>query len=140
MLNKVIVIGRVGADPTLKEFSNGNQLCQVNLAISDSYKNNNGDWVDNPIWVTVKMISKFAIEAGQKIKKGDNVLVEGKLSCEKWDDKDGNKRERMVITAYGMRNLSYRKQHDKGSKGGDDDYTTDANDASTTATNDDLPF
>ena len=90
-VNKVIILGREGADPEVKYMPNGTAITQLSLATNRKTKNpESGDWEDKTEWHRVVFFDKRAEAIGQYVKKGRELYVEGRLQTRKWQDKDGN--------------------------------------------------
>ena len=80
MVNKVILVGRLGKDPVLKHFSNDNAIAEFSLATDDSYKNREGQKVEQTDWHNIKIPTKKQAEIAEKyLKKGSLVFIEGKI-------------------------------------------------------------
>jgi len=92
IVNKVQLIGRLGMDPEIKKFDNGTTLARMSIATDASYKNSNGEKVEDTHWHTVVAWGKTAELAQQMLKKGKEVAIEGKLINRSYEDKDGKKR------------------------------------------------
>lgn len=91
-INKVILIGNLGADPETRYMPNGNAVCNVTLATSDSWKDRNtGQLQERTEWHRVVFFGKLAEIAGQYLRKGSKVYIEGRLQTREWE-KDGIKR------------------------------------------------
>ena len=95
-LNKVMLIGRVGKDPDIFTFDNGNKKLSLVLATNESYKDKSGNWIELTEWHN---IAGYGYLADKNIVKGDLVYVEGKIKTRKWQDKDGNDRYTTEIVA-----------------------------------------
>ena len=87
--NRVQLIGHLGADPEVKNFDGGSKLAKLSLATSDVYTNAKGEKVDETQWHNVVLWGKQADVAGQYLKKGAEVMIEGKITYRKYTDKDG---------------------------------------------------
>lgn len=86
-VNKVILIGNLGADPELKYMPSGNAMASLRLATDESYKDRDtGQLVPKTEWHRVALFGKLAEIAGQYLKKGSKVYIEGKLQTRKWQD------------------------------------------------------
>jgi len=105
-INKFIGIGRLGADPETFTFENGNKKTSFSLAVSESYKDKDGNKVDQVEWLNIVCWGKLAEISEQYLKKGSQVYIEGKIKTRSWDDKDGNKKYITEINAYSMQMLS----------------------------------
>lgn len=113
-VNKVILIGNLGADPEVKVFDDGNKLARISIATNESYKNRNGEMVDNTEWHNVILRRGLAGVAEQYLKRGDKVYVEGKLTTRKWTDKEGRDQYTTEIVVRDMVMLGVKT----GSEGG----------------------
>ena len=90
--NKVQLIGRLGQDPEIVTFTDGNKMAKFSLATDESYKNNQGEKVEKTFWHNVIVRNGLVKVVEEYVKKGQEIAVEGKLSYRNWEDKDGNKR------------------------------------------------
>jgi single-strand DNA-binding protein len=113
-VNKVILIGNLGADPEVKVFDDGNKLARISIATNESYKNRNGEMVDNTEWHNVILRRGLAGVAEQYLKRGDKIYVEGKLTTRKWTDKEGRDQYTTEIVVRDMVMLGAKT----GSEGG----------------------
>ena len=100
-VNKVIILGRVGADPEVKYMPNGTAVAQLSLATNRKAKNKeSGELQDQTEWHRVIFYDKRAEVIGQYVKKGQELYAEGRLQTRKWQDKDGNDKYTTEIIAY----------------------------------------
>lgn len=97
MLNKVILIGRLGRDPETRYMQNGEAVCNFSVATSESWKDSNGQKQERSEWHNVTMYRKLAEIAGKYLTKGSQVYLEGKIQSRKYTDENGVER-----TAYGI--------------------------------------
>lgn len=104
-LNKAILIGNLGKDPEVRFMPNGDAVCNFSVATTESYKDKNGDKQDKTEWHNVTIYRKLAEIAGQYLKKGSQVYLEGKIQTRKWQDKDGNDRYTTEIVCDEMKML-----------------------------------
>lgn len=89
-VNKVILIGNLGQDPDTRYTANGNAVVNLNLATDESYKDRQtGQMVPKTEWHRIVMFGKLAEVAGQYLRKGSKVYIEGKLQTRKWQNKEG---------------------------------------------------
>ena len=89
-VNKVILLGRVGADPEVKFMPSGTAVLNLSLATNRKFKNQeSGNYEDKTEWHRVVFFNKPAETIGQYVKKGQQLYVEGRLQTNKWQDKDG---------------------------------------------------
>jgi len=92
-VNKVILIGNLGQDPETRYTPNGNAVVNLNLATDESYKDRqSGQLVPKTEWHRIVMFGKIAEIAGQYLRKGSKVYIEGKLQTRKWQGQDGQDR------------------------------------------------
>jgi single-strand DNA-binding protein len=108
-INKVILIGNLGKDPEVRYMANGNAVCNVTLATTESWKDKqSGEQKDKTEWHTVVFYRRLAEIAGEYLKKGSQIYVEGRLQTRKWQDKSGNDRYTTEIIANEMQMLGGR--------------------------------
>lgn len=107
-VNKVILIGNLGADPELRYTGSGTAVCNFRLATNESYKDNNGEWVEKTEWHNVVAWSRLAEICGEYLKKGRTVYIEGSLQTRSWEDRDGNTRYTTEVKARDMQMLGGR--------------------------------
>lgn len=98
-LNKAMVIGRLGKDPELKYTQSGTAVCTMSLATDESYKDKQGNRVDQTEWHRIVVWDKQAENCAQYLAKGRLVYVEGKLQTRKWQDQQGQDRYTTEIVA-----------------------------------------
>lgn len=91
MRNKVQLIGRLGIDPEVKTFDNG-QMARLSLATSEKYRNAKGEQIENTQWHNVIAWGRTAEIAEKYLHKGQEVVITGKLETRQYEDKDGQKR------------------------------------------------
>lgn len=105
MLNKVILIGRLGKDPETRFMPNGEAVCNFSVATSESWKDQNGQRQERIEWHNITMYRRLAEIAGQYLKKGSQVYLEGKIQSRKYQGKDGIERTAYDIIANEMKML-----------------------------------
>lgn len=105
MLNKVILIGRLGKDPETRFMPNGDAVCNFSVATSESWKDQNGQRQERIEWHNITMYRRLAEIAGQYLKKGSQVYLEGKIQTRKYQGKDGIERTAYDIIANEMKML-----------------------------------
>lgn len=110
MLNKVILIGRLGRDPELRFMPNGEAVCNFSVATSESWKDKNGQRQESTEWHNVTMYRKLAEVAGKYLTKGSQVYLEGKIQSRKYQGKDGIERTAYEIIANEMKMLGGNSQ------------------------------
>ena len=120
-VNKVILVGNLGRDPEVRYTPNGSAVCNVTIATSRVRKNKeSGDKSEDTEWHRVVFFDKLAEIAGEYLKKGRSVYVEGRLQTRKWTDKDGVEKYTTEIVASEMQMLGSREGMGGGAAGGDE--------------------
>jgi single-strand DNA-binding protein len=98
-LNKVMLLGNLGADPELRVTSNGKAVLKLRMATTESYLDRNGQRQERTEWSSVVVWGKRAEALAKFLSKGSRLFVEGKLSTSSYEDRDGNKRYRTEVVA-----------------------------------------
>ena len=103
-LNKVMLIGNLGADPEVRSFQNGGKVCNLRIATTESWKDrNSGEKQERTEWHTVAIFNEgLAGVAERFLKKGSKVYIEGQLQTRKWQDQSGQDRYSTEIVIQGM--------------------------------------
>ncbi len=104
-VNKVILVGRLGADPEVRYTSNGTAVATFRMATSESWTNKDGQREERTEWPKIVAWSKLAEICGEYLSKGKQVYIEGRLQTREWEDRDGVKRWTTEITAQNMQML-----------------------------------
>ena len=104
-LNKVILIGRLGQEPTIRYMPNREAVCNFSIATSESWNDRNGQRQERTEWHNITMYRRLAEIAGQYLKKGSQVYLEGKIQSRKYQGKDGIERTAYDIIANEMKML-----------------------------------
>ena len=97
MRNSVMLIGRPGAEPEVKSFSNNNKVARFRLAVTESHRNANNEWVNDTQWFTLVAWGKLADRVENNVKKGLQVAVEGTLHNNEWTDDKGQRRSNIEV-------------------------------------------
>jgi single-strand DNA-binding protein len=116
-VNKVILVGNVGRDPEIRYMPSGDAMANLSLATTDTWKDKNGEKQEKTEWHRVVIFGKTAEIAGQYVKKGSQIYIEGRLQTRKWTDKEGQEKYSTEIVADRMQML--------GSRGGGGDAPMD---------------
>jgi len=95
-VNKVILVGNLGKDPEVKYTPSGTPVAKLALATNERYKDKDGQWQDRTEWHNVVLWQRLAEIAGEYLKKGSKVYIEGKLQTRSWDDKQTNQKRYMT--------------------------------------------
>ncbi len=101
-VNKVILIGNLGADPEIKYLDSGVAVANFRIATTENYKNKQGERVSQTEWHNIVLWRGLAEVAEKWLKKGSSVYIEGKIRTRKWEDKEGNTRYNTEIMADNM--------------------------------------
>jgi single-strand DNA-binding protein len=118
-VNKVILIGNLGRDPEVRYSANGAAICNLRLATTRNWKNkDSGERVEETEWHTVALFDRLAEIAGEYLKKGRPVYIEGRLRTRKWQDKEGADRYTTEIVADSMQLLGGREGMGGGAEEG----------------------
>ena len=105
MLNKVMLIGNLGADPETRFTQDGTCVCNLRLATTEKFKNRAGEQQERTEWHRVVLWGRLGEIANQYLKKGARVYIEGKIETRKWQDRDGNDKYTTEIRANEMKML-----------------------------------
>jgi len=117
MINKVILIGNLGADPELRYTQSGTAVATLNIATSRKWKDKDGNQQDETEWHRVIVWAQSAEFCGNYLSKGSKVYVEGRLQTRKWQDQSGNDKYTTEIVSNLLQNLTPRAS-EGGSGGG----------------------
>ena len=121
-VNKVIIVGNLGRDPEVRYTASGAAICNVTVATSRQWKDKtSGERQEETEWHRVVFYDRLAEIAGEYLKKGRPVYVEGRLKTRKWTDKDGVEKYTTEIVAQEMQLLGGREGGGGGGGGGGDD-------------------
>lgn len=141
-LNRVTLIGNLGADPELKSTPQGTQLCTVSIATTERYKDKSGEFKDSTEWHRVVFWERLAENASKFLKKGSKIYVEGKLKTRQYE-KDGVTKYMTEIQAQSMIMLSKEVEGPSSQKSApsEPEAFDDASFSDTSAeAGDDIPF
>ncbi|HQX45833.1 MAG TPA: single-stranded DNA-binding protein [Steroidobacteraceae bacterium] len=153
-INKVILIGNLGQDPETRAMPSGSSVTNLRIATSESWKDKqSGEMKERTEWHSVAMFGRLAEIAGEYLRKGSQVYIEGSLRTRKWQDKEGRDRYTTEIIGNEMQMLGARGggggggaaagggQSGARGRGGDDEYSQAPVTSSTEADlDDDIPF
>ncbi len=117
-VNKVILVGNLGNDPEVRYMPNGNAVANLSLATSESWKDQQGQVQERTEWHRLTMYRRLAEIAGEYLKKGSQIYVEGKLQTRKWQDQQGQDRYTTEIIVDQMQMLGGRGGEGGGGNGG----------------------
>jgi single-strand DNA-binding protein len=122
-VNKVILVGRLGAEPESRAFPDGGSICNLRLATSESWKDKQtGERKERTEWHRVVLRNRLGEVAQQYLHKGSQVYIEGRIQTRKWQDQSGQDRYSTEIVGDGMTMLDSRGANAGGSGGGNAGY------------------
>jgi len=137
MVNKVILVGRLGADPEVRYTQDGAMVTNFRIATTEQWTDKNGERTQRTEWHRVVSFGKLAEICGNYLAKGRLVYIEGRLQTRAWDDRDGNKRYTTEIIASNMQMLEPKGQ-DSSQFGDSNNRVSSYNGPQ--MTDDDVPF
>ena len=120
-VNKVILVGNLGRDPEMRYMPSGDPVASFSIATTDSWKDKNGQKQEKTEWHNISMFGKLAEIAGEYLKKGSSVYVEGRLETRKYTAKDGTEKQATQVVADRMQMLGGRSGSGSGSYDGGSD-------------------
>ena len=148
-LNKVMLIGNLGADPEMRYTGNGNAVGNVRLATAESWRDReSGEQQERTEWHRVIFFGRLAEIVGEYLKKGSQIYIEGRLQTRKWQDREGNDRYTTEIVASEMQMLGSRGSSNEPTQNYERNQTTNSQiespaksgDAISDEFDDDIPF
>lgn len=102
-LNKVMIIGNLGADPEIRSFQNGGRVCNLRIATSENWKDKDGQRQERTEWHSVAIFSDGLVKVCENyLRKGSKVFIEGQLQTRKWQDQQGNDRYSTEVVLRGF--------------------------------------
>ncbi|EPR66405.1 single-stranded DNA-binding protein [Cyclobacterium qasimii] len=117
-VNKVILLGNLGADPEVKHLEGDKVVANLRLATTESYKDRSGNRVENTEWHDLELWDGQAKVAEQYLKKGSQIYVEGKIKSDTWQDDQGNNRKRTKIRVQSFTMLGGKSSGPENPQGG----------------------
>ncbi len=123
-VNKVILVGNLGADPEVRTFKNGGKVCNLRIATSETWKDKNtGERREKTEWHTVAIFQEGLVRvAEQYLRKGSKVYIEGALQTRKWQDQSGNDRYSTEVVLQGWGGTLVMLDGRSGGSGGGGDH------------------
>jgi len=126
-LNKVILIGRIVADPEAKDvikFQNGGKVTRLRFVVNNRKLNNQTQqWEDDPVWIDLKFFNRGEMgklaDRAEQLRKPQQICLEGHLVLEKWTDKDGQERNKILVYVDSFQLIDRRDDGGGGGYGGD---------------------
>ena len=117
-LNKMMIIGNLGADPELRYTPGGKAVAELRVAVNDRSKGPDGEWQEETQWFRVELWEQAAERAAERLRKGHKVFAEGQLRAREWEGKDGQKRTSLEIRFARIQSLERRDPSEGGYSGG----------------------
>lgn len=141
-VNKVIIIGRLGADPELKTVTGGQSVCRLSIATSENWTDKEGQKQERTEWHRVVVWGKLAELCGKYLTKGRQAYVEGRLQTRSWEDQQGQKKYTTEIVANTVQFLSgaQGERREPAQAHGNDMGTQDFGPEPSFDSNDEIPF
>lgn len=112
-LNRLEIIGHLGADPDLKYTPNGKAVCNLRVAVNNGTKQADGSWSDETLWVGVAVWDQAAERAAEQLHKGNLVYAEGQLDLREYTDRDGAARSSLEMKFARVQSLERRDRSDQ---------------------------
>ena len=125
-VNKVILVGRLGRDPEVRYLPNGEAVANFGVATSEQWKDRNGERQERTEWHNITMYRRLAEIAGQYLKKGSQVYIEGRIQSRKYTGKDGVERTAYEIIANEMKMIGGRDMGGSSSDFDGGDYAANS--------------
>lgn len=124
-VNKVIIVGNLGADPEVKSFQNGGRICNLRIATSEDWKDRaTGEKKERTEWHSVVLQSDGLVGVAERyLKKGSKVYIEGQLRTRKWQDQAGNDRYTTEVSVGGFDGKLVMLDGARGGSGGNDGWS-----------------
>jgi single-strand DNA-binding protein len=143
-LNNFVGIGRLTRDPELRYTPGGTGVCKFGIAINRTYRNQEGNNIEEVLFINVTTWGKQAENVSQFLKKGKRVAINGELRSNSWQDKEGNKRTSFEINARTVQFLDSAKDSDFAKEGsaeeGEENVSDESINEDTSISEDDIPF
>jgi len=140
MINKVILVGRLGKDPEIRSIPSGTSVAKFTLATDERFTDKSGEKQERTEWHDIEAWDRLGEICGQYLRKGSLVYIEGTIRTDTWDDKEtGQKRSRKKIVAREMKMLDKKRDENGGGYAGAR-KTTAAGPATQVEEDDEVPF
>src|SRR5918999_5165069 len=116
-LNKMMIIGNLGADPELRYTPSGKAVTELRVAVNDNRKGPDGEWIEETLWFRVSVWEQAAERLAEQLRKGNKVYAEGQLRVREFERRDGEKRQSLELAFARVVNLE-RRPREEGGPGG----------------------
>ncbi len=121
-LNKMMIIGNLGADPELRYTPSGKAVTNLRVAVNSNRRGPDGEWVEETLWLRVEVWDQAAERAAEQFRKGNKVYAEGELRAREYEGNDGQKRTSLELRFARVINLERRSRDEGGAEGGSGSY------------------
>jgi len=122
-LNKMMIIGNLGADPELRYTPGGKAVTDLRVAVNNNQRGPDGEWVEETLWFRVSVWEQAAERLAEQLRKGNKVYAEGQLRVREFEGRDGEKRQSLELAFARVVNLERRPRDEEGGGGrGGDSY------------------
>lgn len=116
-LNKMMIIGNLGADPELRYTPSGKAVTELRVAVNNNQRGPDGEWVEETLWFRVSVWEQAAERLAEQLRKGNKVFAEGQLRVREFEGRDGEKRQSLELAFARVVNLE-RRPREEGDGGG----------------------
>jgi single-strand DNA-binding protein len=113
-LNKMMIIGNLGADPELRYTPNGKAVTDLRVAVNDNRKGPDGEWIEETLWFRVSVWEQQAERLAEQLRKGNKIYAEGQLRAREYEARDGQKRTSLELAFARVVNLERRPRDEGG--------------------------
>ncbi len=113
-LNKMMIIGNLGADPELRYTPSGKAVTNLRVAVNDRSRGTDGEWVEETMWIGVEVWEQQAERLAEQLRKGNKIYAEGQLRAREYDGNDGQKRTSLELRCARVVNLERRPRDEEG--------------------------
>ena len=113
-LNKMMIIGNLGADPELRYTPSGKAVTELRVAVNDNRKGPDGEWIEETLWFRVSIWEQQAERLAEQLRKGNKIYAEGQLRAREYEARDGQKRTSLELAFARVVNLERRGRDEDG--------------------------
>ncbi len=117
-LNKMMIIGNLGADPELRYTPNGKAVTELRVAVNDNRKGPDGEWIEETLWFRVSVWEQQAERLAEQLRKGNKIYAEGQLRAREYEARDGQRKTSLELAFARVQNLERRPRDEDGGQGG----------------------
>ena len=113
-LNKMLIIGNLGADPELRYTPSGKAVTELRVAVNNNQRGADGEWVEETLWFRVSVWEQAAERLAEQLRKGNKIFAEGQLRVREYESRDGEKRQSLELAFARVVNLERRSRDEAG--------------------------